>query len=313
MDNADYAKLEARFGRERLSQRLLKQARKEAKLLHQGEGFFRIERFLPLDRMVDFCLRVSALGVLCHRNFLAVRVVEREWFLPRLPRAFDRFRLLQLSDLHLDLDPALTPVIQRLVLGTPHDAAVVTGDFRDQTDGDYGPCLREMEQITGLLAPQRWGILGNHDAIEMVPALEAGGLPVLLNEVASVRIGGDVLWIGGIDDPHFYKTHDLERVRGGIPCDACSILLSHSPETYDQTARLGFDLQLSGHTHGGQLCLPGGIPIVVPCKVEKKFILGRWVHGSLQGYTSPGTGSCGVAARLNCPPEITLHILRSAD
>lgn len=311
MENADYTRLEARIGRDKLSWRLLIQARKEATLLHQGEGLFRIERFLPLDRIVDFCLKVTGLGALGHRNFLALRVVEREWFLPRLPRAFDRFRLLQLSDVHLDLDVALTPVIQRLVQATPHDAAVVTGDFRDQTDGDYGPCLREMERITGLLSPQRWGILGNHDAIEMVPALEAGGLPVLLNEVGSVRCGGETLWIGGIDDPHFYKTHDLERVRAAIPPDGCSILLSHSPETFDQASRLGFDLQLSGHTHGGQLCLPGGIPVVVPCKVEKQFILGRWSHGPLQGYTSPGTGSCGVAARLNCPPEITLHILRT--
>jgi len=309
MENSDYSKLEQRMGRACLADRLLKQVRKEAKLLHQGEGIFRIERVLPFDRIVEFGLRISGLGPLCRRNFLDVRVVEQEWFLPRLPRAFDGFRLLQLSDLHIDLDPALTPVVAKLARETPHDAAVVTGDFRDKTMGDYTPCLREMARITAELSPRRWGILGNHDFLEMVPSLEADGLPILLNEAAFIRRGEGQLWIGGIDDPHFYKTHDLAGVRSRIPSGAFSVLLSHSPETFGESARLGFDFQLSGHTHGGQLCFPGGHPVVVPCRVEKKFIRGRWSHASLQGYTSPGTGSCGVAARLNCPPEVTLHIL----
>ena len=175
------------------------------------------------------------------------------------------------------------------------------------------PCLHEMARITAVLSPLRWGILGNHDFVEMVPSLAADGLPILLNEAACIRRGGEQLWIGGIDDPHFYKTHDLSAVRGRIPPGGFGILLSHSPETFGESSRLGFDFQLSGHTHGGQLCLPGGRPIIVPCRVEKKFILGRWRQGSLQGYTSPGTGSCGVAARLNCPPEVTLHILRRGE
>ena len=310
MENADYPMLARRMGRERLAARLLKQAGRSAKLLHQGEGFFRIERAIPLDQVVAFGLWACGLSALCRKNFLSVRLVEQEWHLPRLPRAFEGFRLLHLSDLHIDLDPALTEVVEKIVRQTPHDAAVVTGDFRNKSTGDDGPCLREMARITASLSPQRWGILGNHDFLEMVPTLEADGLPILLNEAASIRQGDDQLWIGGIDDPHFYKMHDLAGVRSQIPSSAFSILLSHSPETFQEAALLGFDLQLSGHTHAGQLCLPGQLPIVVPCRVEKKFIRGRWQHESLLGYTSPGTGSCGVAARLNCPPEVTLHILR---
>jgi hypothetical protein len=90
------------------------------------------------------------------------------------------------------------------------------------------------------------------------------------------------------------------------------ILLSHSPEIFSEAERVGFDLQLSGHTHGGQLCLPGGLPVIVPCRVDRMFVNGRWSHLTLQGYTSPGTGSCALAARWNCPPEIALHILHSA-
>ncbi|MFZ4775715.1 MAG: metallophosphoesterase [Terrimicrobiaceae bacterium] len=313
MENSDYPALERRLGRDLLSDRMLKQAGKSARLLHQGEGIFRLERYFPLDSLVAFGLGITGLKRRVHRNFLGVRVVTQEWTLPNLPTAFEGFRLLHLTDLHLDLDTALTPVIARLVRDLAHDAAVVTGDYRNKTDGNYLPCLREMEQITSVLSPLRWGILGNHDFVEMVPSLEAAGLPILLNEVASIEREGKKLWFAGIDDPHFYKTHDLPKVRDEIPHGACAILLSHSPETFAAAEPLGFDLQLSGHTHGGQLCLPGGIPVVVPCKIAKRFIRGAWRHGNLQGYTSPGTGSCGVAARLNCPPEITLHILKTGN
>jgi len=310
METADYLALERRIGREPLSERLLIQAGNDAKFLHQGEGIFRIERFAPIDALVSLGLRLSGLGGLVHRNFLGVRVVTEEWVLPHLPDSFDGFRLLQLTDLHLDLDTSLTAVIERLVRATPHDAAVVTGDFRNKTVGDYGPCVREMARIAPALAPMRWGVLGNHDFIQMVPPLERAGLPVLLNESVAIRRGDKELWIAGIDDPHFYKTHDLSKVRSAAPSSACLILLAHSPEVYPEAEPLGFDLQLSGHTHGGQLCLPGGRAVVVPGKMGMPFIKGRWRHRSLQGYTSPGSGSCAVAARLNCPPEITLHILR---
>ena len=310
MDTPDFFALEQRMGRDLLTKRLLKQADKSAKLLHQGEGIFRLERFVPFDTLVSFALAATGLRGMARRNFLGVGVVTREWALPRLPQAFDGFRLLQLTDLHLDLDPALTPVIKQVVRSVPHDAAVVTGDFRNETDGDYHPCLRATGEVIRELALLRWGVLGNHDFLEMVPSLEADGLPILLNEVATIDRSGEKLCVAGIDDPHFYRTHDLKKVRSEVPPGACVILLSHSPETYAEAAALDFDLQLSGHTHGGQLCLPGGIPVVLPCRVDRQFVCGPWRHGSLQGYTSPGTGSCGVAARLNCPPEVTLHILR---
>ena len=307
----DAAGCEARLGRERFAERLRKQDGKSARLTHQGEGIFRLERHFPLDRIVGFALALIGLRGRARRNFLNVQVRTTEWVLPRLPAEFDGFRILHLTDLHIDLEPALTPIVRDLVDSVPHDAAVVTGDFRNKTTGDFRPCLHEMAQIIPHLAPQRWGILGNHDFLEMVPALEASGLPILLNEVAAIERDGRHLWLAGIDDPHFYQTHDLPKVRSAIPPDACAILLAHSPETYPEAEALGFDLQLCGHTHGGQLCLPGGLPVVLPCRIDRQFVRGVWRHGRLQGYTSPGTGGCGVAARLNCPPEIALHILRT--
>ncbi len=303
--------LRERLGNQLFEKRLERQTGKRAKLQHQGEGVFRLERLIPFDAAVGAVLQLLGLRETLRRRFLDVQLVTQEWKLPALPAAFDGFRLLQLSDLHCDLDTELTPAIEKLVRATPHDAAVLTGDFRNGMDGDHGPCLREMERICAALAPVRFGILGNHDFLEMVPELEKIGLPVLLNESVFLQREGQCLWFGGIDDPHFYKTHDLAKVRAGIPSDECAILLSHSPETFAEAAEEGFHLLLSGHTHGGQICLPGGRPIIVPCRVPRKFIAGRWEHCGLQGYTSRGTGGCGIAARWNCPPEVTLHILRA--
>jgi predicted MPP superfamily phosphohydrolase len=304
--------LRDRMGAALFEKRLARQTAKQAKLVHQGEGVFRLERLVPFDAMVVRVLEILGLREAMRRRFLAVRIERQEWKIPALPSAFEGFRLLQLSDLHCDLDTALTPVVETLVRATPHDAAVLTGDFRNGMGGDHAPCLREMQKILSALAPTRFGILGNHDYLEMATELESLGLPVLLNESTSIERDGQRLWIAGTDDPHFYKTHDLAKVRADIPRDACAILLSHSPETYPEAAALGFQLLLAGHTHGGQMCLPGGHALIVPCKVPKKFVAGRWTHGGLQGYTSRGTGACGVAARWNCPPEITLHILRAA-
>ncbi|MDX2081006.1 MAG: metallophosphoesterase [Terrimicrobiaceae bacterium] len=300
-----------RLGPVLTKKRLALQEASAAHLLHQGEGLLRLERWIPLDRTILTLLALVGLAGPARREFLGIRLVEQTWTLAHLPAAFDGFRLLQLSDLHLDIDPELSPAIVRAVQNVPHDAAVVTGDFRNRTDGDPAPCIALLSDVLPFLAKDRWGILGNHDSLEMTQPIEAAGLPILLNESAALTRCDAKLWICGTDDPHFFRTHDLEAASRGIPSGDCKILLTHSPEIFDEAEQAGFDLQLSGHTHGGQLCLPGGFPLVVPCRAPRRFARGRWSHGRLQGYTSPGTGSCGVAARLFCPPEITLHTLRS--
>ena len=89
-----------------------------------------------------------------------------------------------------------------------------------------------------------------------------------------------------------------------------SILLSHTPEVYRQAAHANFDLMLSGHTHGGQICLPGSIPIKLEAVLPRRMGAGPWQYRDMIGYTSVGAGSSVVPVRLNCPPEITLHHLR---
>jgi len=87
----------------------------------------------------------------------------------------------------------------------------------------------------------------------------------------------------------------------------------YTPEIYRQAAAAGFDLLLSGHTHGGQICLPGGIPLTLDATLPRSLGSGAWKYRDMAGYTSVGAGSSVVPVRFNCPPEITLHYLRSAE
>jgi hypothetical protein len=152
--------------------------------------------------------------------------------------------------------------------------------------------------------------LGNHDTICMVPGLETMGIRMLLNESEPVTRDGESIYLSGIDDAHYYRVDNIEKAASEIPEGAFSILLSHTPEIYRQAAHAGFDLLLGGHTHGGQICLPGSIPITLDSVLPRRMGSGAWEYHDMAGYTSAGVGSCIVAVRLNCPPEITLHRLQ---
>ncbi len=311
--HTDYRALAARMGEDVLEQRILKQAGLWAAEVHQGTGFFALEKIMPLDAFIGLVLKCSGLSGWGHRNFLNVRIVHNEVRLPGLPAAFDGFRLLHLADLHCDLDPALVDVVVRLLDRVEYDVAVLTGDYHNKIAQDHELSLGLMGRLIRHLKLPAYASLGNHDFIEKVAFLEAAGLTVLLNESVPLERDGSHLWICGVDDPHFFATHDLRKTRQNIPPGDATILLSHSPETYEEAATLGYSLMLSGHTHGGQFCLPGGYAILKNAPVPRRLLVGPWREGPLQGYTSPGAGGCGVAARFFCPPEITVHTLRSAE
>jgi hypothetical protein len=157
-----------------------------------------------------------------------------------------------------------------------------------------------------------YGVLGNHDTIRMVPALEEIGIRMLLNESEAIERGGEHIHLVGIDDAHYYRVDNIEKAAASVPVTEFSILLSHTPEIYRQAAHAGFHLLLSGHTHGGQICLPGAIPIILDSDLPRRMGAGAWTYRGMVGYTSAGVGSSILPVRLNCPPEITLHrLLRS--
>jgi predicted MPP superfamily phosphohydrolase len=134
---------------------------------------------------------------------------------------------------------------------------------------------------------------------------------MLLNESEAIERGGFRVHLAGIDDAHFYRMDNIEKAAQGFPHDEFSILISHTPEIYRQAAHADFNLLLAGHTHGGQICLPGGIPITLDSVLPRSMGAGSWKYHDMIGYTSVGAGASIVPVRFNCPPEITLHHLQA--
>lgn len=302
-----------RLGKEKTDRRLQLQKKLKQRKVSQGLGLFAIEHFFSVNACVSGIISLCGMKERGLRNILDLRIEQHEVILPSLPAAFEGFRLLQLADLHCDLDSRMMTRIREVMLTVPHDAVVVTGDYHNKVSESFEHSVNAMISLIPQLHPLRFAVLGNHDFLEKVEPLEEAGLPFLLNESAFIEREGSRIWICGIDDPHFFLTHDLVKARSGVPVNEISILLSHSPETYREAASLGYDLQLSGHTHGGQICAPGGVPIYRNAPgCRREHLSGSWREGKMIGYTSRGTGSAGVAARFHCPPEITIHTLCSS-
>ena len=232
---------------------------------------------------------------------------------PLLPRAFDGYTILQLSDLHIETNKAAMKRVAKLVGEARYDVSVLTGDYRGGTSGRYDTTLAGMARLCNALKGPVYGVLGDHDTICMVPGLEAMGIRMLLNESEVIERDGQRLYLGGIGDAHFYRMDNIEKAAEAIPHGEFSILISHTPEVYRQAALADFNVLLSGHTHGGQICLPGGIPITLNSSLPRTIGCGPWKYRNMIGYTSAGAGTSIVAVRFNCPPEITLHHFRSSN
>ena len=241
------------------------------------------------------------------RNASRVEVRQNHVLCPRLPRSFCGLTILHLSDLHVDMSEAAMASVVSLVNSFDYDFCVITGDFRGETFGPFAHTLAQLATVTVALKGPIYGVLGNHDSAAMVPGLEKMGVRMLLNERVVIERGGDRIHLAGIDDTHFYRSGSVARAAAGMPREDFSVLLAHTPEVYREAESSGFDVMLSGHTHGGQICLPGGIPIILDAKIPRHMGRGAWRHGKLHGYTSVGAGSSVVPVRFNCPPEITLH------
>lgn len=303
--------LAARAGRLYMRQRLGIEADKEAQVFGQGANFFHIENWDSSHSVIRWLLQLALLYRRGQRNALDIEIRRNDVPIDGLPSAFDGYTLLHLSDLHLDMHTDHPAALAARLREVDYDAVAITGDFRAKTFGDFRPALEAMERVRLHLKEPIYAVLGNHDSLHMVLPLEAMGIRVLLNESLPLRRGEDEIYLAGVDDPHYFRTDNLEKASEMIPEGAPAILLAHTPEIYKQAASAGFTLMLSGHTHGGQICLPGGYPIMVNANCPRRFCRGAWKHGSLTGYTSVGSGVSIVDVRLNCRPEITLHRLRS--
>lgn len=310
-ETAELKRLEERIGRVHLQQRLGIEVDHAAQVFGRGRTFFHIENWYSIHALIRLTLRGLGLYRRGLRNATAIQIRHNEVVMPRLPAAFDSFTLLHLSDLHLDADPAYPAALIEHLRQVTYDLCVITGDFRAKTHGPHAAALAALAQVRPHLRGPVYAVLGNHDSIRMAPGIEALKITLLLNESVPVERGGSTIHLAGIDDPHYYQVDNFDKVAAHLPPEDVSILLSHSPETYRHAAHAGFDLLLSGHTHGGQICLPGGIALMTNAACPRRYCQGAWRYHAMQGYTSVGSGASVVGVRFNCPPEITLHHLRA--
>jgi uncharacterized protein len=248
------------------------------------------------------------------------RIVRQEITLRRWPPRLDGFTIALLSDFHYDPYFSVHPLRSAIgmVNGLRPDLIALTGDFvsvpwfGDPADAASAaePCaqlLRQMQAPHGL-----WAVMGNHDGFtdpdRITSTLRSTGIQVLSNQSVGIERDGARFWLSGIDDV-LAGTPDLDAALHDIPSNEAAVLLAHEPDYADTVARYAVDLQLSGHTHGGQVRVPFVRPLFLP-DLAKKYVWGLYQIRDLVLYTNPGLGTVNVPVRLNCPPEITLLTVR---
>ncbi len=283
--------------------------------------------FLPTNRRKFIQLAAAAgLGAVAADTVLVEpnwpRVVKQEIRLRRWPSRLDGFTIALLSDFHYDPYFSVHPLHAAIgIVNALHPAMIVlTGDFVSVPDfGEPGkgaalaePCaqlLRQMQAPLGL-----WAVMGNHDVLtdpdRVTSALRAVGIQVLTNQSTPIESKGARFWLSGIDDV-LGGGADLELTLRAIPDGEATILLAHEPDYADHVVSRPVDLQLSGHSHGGQVRLPFIRPFYLP-DLGRKYVWGLYNIGDLTLYTNRGLGTVGVPVRLNCPPEITFLTLHQA-
>lgn len=246
------------------------------------------------------------------------QLVELPITVPGLNREFNNYSIVQLSDIHLGF--WMTPKRLAGLIGEVNalkpDLVMLTGDYVSYIADPYLPIItQEFSKIAaknGVIA-----ILGNHDhwlgSKKIIKALEKANITVLQNQVTSISKGSHKLHIAGLDDA-MVDLHDLKIVMSRMPQDnAPAIMLAHEPDLADETSATGrFFLQLSGHSHAGQIGLPYfGYLLRGPW--FKKYPAGKYQVGDMIQYTNRGVGTNTFRFRINCPPEITRIILSSAQ
>ena len=305
-------KLEQRLGPVHARQRLGLE-RDHEDVFGQGINFFHPENWYSAHSILRSALKLTGLYSRGNRNTERIQTRHNVIELAGLPAAFDGFTMLHITDLHADMNPGPIERLIELLPGLQYDVCVVTGDYRGDTFGPFEPSMEGLARVRDHLQDPVYAVLGNHDTIRMVPEIETMGIRMLLNEAVVIERGGQEIHLAGIDDAHYYRADNIEKAASAIPREGVSVLLSHTPEVYRQAAHAGFQVMLSGHTHGGQICLPGSIPISLDSSLPRSMGAGRWQYASMAGYTSVGVGTSIVPVRFNCLPEITLHHLRCAN
>jgi len=250
-----------------------------------------------------------------------IRIMRKTLVFPNLPASYEGLRIVHFSDIHLDFHyglERLEGLAARLQELQP-DLLCFTGDLYDTSVSTSG---EECSRLLGMLeAPLgKWAVLGNHDyttgAKKVASILEQGGFRVMDNAWDHIERGGQLMRIAGIDDA-LRGNHDLDAALLPGGGESFTILLAHEPDIADEAIRYNVDLQLSGHSHGGQVRLPYFGALFTP-ELARKYPDGLYELESgdkkLMLYTNRGIGVSTYPVRFWCRPEITvLTLTRSAE
>ena len=243
-------------------------------------------------------------------------VVPLRVSIPRLDPAFDGYRIVHLSDIHMGhwMTAARLAGVAQLVNAQKPDLVAITGDFVsyvvDEVANDLVAGL-SLLQARDMVA----ATLGNHDhwldAAKVRGLLQKGGIRDLSNDVATVHRRGAMLHVAGVDDVIVGQDR-LDTVLDKLPSPDAAVLLCHEPDFADVSAASGrFHLQLSGHSHGTQMVLPR-VGTFIRGHYFRKYPIGRYDVNGMTLYTNRGVGTNTIRLRINCPPEITVVTLRAA-
>ena len=245
-----------------------------------------------------------------------IEVVPIKLTIPNLSTEFDEFKIVQISDLHTNRfmpKKRLERIIKSVNRQQP-DAIAITGDII--TRGNHFDPQTLEQQLSKLKAKTRTlAVLGNHDhwgkqLNELKQVLASSNINILDNQVYEVERGGKKLAFAGVDDPYWGKP-DLEKVIAQLPENSVAVLLVHEPDYIEKTATTHkFALQLSGHSHGGQIRIPFLDPLVLPYGGKKYFVGLSKVEETIE-YTNRGLGMTGLPLRFNSRPEITVFTLHT--
>ena len=246
--------------------------------------------------------------------------------LPRLGQEFKGLRLVQISDFHLGqwINKERLDHIIETAAGLAPDYFILTGDYLEYLpygrpnvlatyEEDFNTISKSFLNLSGLCPT--FAILGNHDhkinARWVEDSLSKAGVEVLRNSFKTIHRGASELHFAAVDDVH-ERMDKLDQVMAAIPENGAAILLVHEPDFADVSAATGrFDLQISGHTHGGQIVLPLIGPPLLP-EMGRKYPSGLYNIKDMLLYTNRGIGVTTINARFNCRPEITVFTLEPA-
>ncbi len=242
-------------------------------------------------------------------------VIERpEVIVPNLPLAFDGLRVAFLTDLHHGPYTALPYLVNavRATLVLQPDLIVLGGDYCLQDAKYIRPVFELLAELHAPLGV--FGVLGNHDYAhgigETLAGMRAAGIEELTNRGEWLRRGADKVRLAGVDDLWRGQPDAAPAFGEATTSDAC-VMVSHNPDFAETLLDHRAGLMLSGHTHGGQVFLPGMRNPFIPSRFGDKYRRGLVDAPTTRVYVSRGLGSTGLPVRYNCPPELTLLTLRT--